>query len=1323
MATLPGARADKSGCRTLARLALGLQVGHTLKNKGHMAEIALRTYVKEIDEAIEQEQLDQAIALCRHVLETYPKNLETYRLLGKAYLEAKRYGDAADLFQRVLSAVPDDFVAHVGMSIVREDEGNLDASIWHMERAFETNPANPTIQQELRRLIGRRDGLEPHKVRLTRGALARMYAHGELYQQAVAELRSALNEDPERPDLQVLLASLYWRMNQRQEATGVSLAILEKLPFCREANRIMATSLQAADKIEEAAAYHRRLAALDPYAAFVQSAMIDPVTVDAASVRLEKLAWSPGQALSPLAQGRPDWAASLGAELRGEKRAPAPVNMPSWIDSQPSPEPVPVPAPRPPGEAVHPFAGAKAPPEAPIPEWMQDAGWHPSKGEAVEGPVSFTQEELEGKAAPEAGEAAQPLAPAEMPGWLQEIAPPSEPDLRAADAPATPAGSGMPDWMKDVQPMAIPAAGSGLAAAASYRDSPAPASGPEATAEGGPEAAAGATAEGLESAELPTWLDDAAPGASETIVYWLGDRTKPGASEAQEPAAGEPEGSPLPEGAPNWLEQAASEEIELEAKGPSSESASELPGWLSGVATAAAHEPEQAQPAEPIAWLDEAAEQPSEPEFDIEAPSRAAAAEEAPDWLRSILKPETEEAGADSGLGELPPSGASPEAAPSWLEAMPDEEPASEAPDWLSRLSSPDEPSVAGEQGAQPSEAAPGSLAAAAAAAASDDWLRGILDSSESEEPGAAEDEAQGADWLQGLYTEPSPKVPTQPEPEAADITSDDWLRSMVPEPAEDVGVEPSFELEQPEWLERLVSPDSAVEPGAPQATPDWVLALAGMGPAAETEATPPEEMAAPEWLGRVLDGVPPEDQGLVSKAPVADLSGDDTLAVERPPWMKQTAPDTVASGPGTVPAVAALGALREFTEAEPLPPERPAPPRAAEPPDWLREFADAAGDETPPPTTRSAPPAPSPPDLEYEGALDWLREGETGPMAAEGVGLPPASVAAVARTPAGDVDDEEIFRWLDDLAQRQDTDAVPSGIVPRREIEPPGAEPAPRPEARAAVPDDAETGLEWLEQLAGGQEQAPTVAAAASPAPTEAIPAGGIPAPAPAQEVTPVEPSLPAAPEPERPAPPLPETEEEDITEWLKTLSMTSPSPETEPVPAPAAAVAPPIVAPPAPPERPAQVPVTQVQPPPGPEEALRKPTWTPVDEDWLQPAPPPAEQPAPAAVEPQPVVAEPRPSARPAAPSKPKTAGPADVLARARQHLSKGDFAKASKDYSTVIKKKYELDTVITELQMAAEHFPSEAGLWQLLGDAYMRAERLEEAVGAYNRGMTAG
>ena len=305
-----------------------------------MPEISLRAYGREIDELIERERLDEAIAHCRYILQTYPKHLETYRHLGKAYLEAKRYGDAADIFQRVLSAVPDDFVSHVGMAIVREDEGNLDAAIWHMERAFETNPSNPAIQQEMKRLISRRDGLEPHKVRLTRGALARMYAHGELFAQAIAELRSALQEDPERPDLQVLLASMYWQTDQRSDATSVSNQILEKLPYCAEANRILAANLQAGDRIEEAAVYHRRLANLDPYAAFVESALADSKSVEESAVSMEKLDWVAGEPLPSAAPGQPGWATTLGMEMQEGAGDDAPEStelpqtgpLPSWLE-------------------------------------------------------------------------------------------------------------------------------------------------------------------------------------------------------------------------------------------------------------------------------------------------------------------------------------------------------------------------------------------------------------------------------------------------------------------------------------------------------------------------------------------------------------------------------------------------------------------------------------------------------------------------------------------------------------------------------------------------------------------------------------------------------------------------------------------------------------------------------------------------------------------------------------------------------------------------------------------------------------------------------
>jgi tetratricopeptide (TPR) repeat protein len=229
-----------------------------------MASIPLRTYNREIEGLIETGHAEEALAHCRHILQTFPKYIEAYRLMGKAYLELQRYGEAADILQRVLSSVPDDFLAHVGMSIIREDEGNKDSAIWHMERAFESQPYNTAIQGELRRLYGQRDGLEPPKVRLTRGALARMYLKGDLYQQAIGELRAALADDPQRPDLLVLLANTYFLAGQQVEAVETCSNLLKKYPNCVEANRILAAILPETERATDADTYYKRVITLDP---------------------------------------------------------------------------------------------------------------------------------------------------------------------------------------------------------------------------------------------------------------------------------------------------------------------------------------------------------------------------------------------------------------------------------------------------------------------------------------------------------------------------------------------------------------------------------------------------------------------------------------------------------------------------------------------------------------------------------------------------------------------------------------------------------------------------------------------------------------------------------------------------------------------------------------------------------------------------------------------------------------------------------------------------------------------------------------------------
>ena len=56
-----------------------------------MAKIPLRAYNREIEGMIDQGQTLEAVAHCQHILKTFPKCLDTYRLLGKAYLELQRF--------------------------------------------------------------------------------------------------------------------------------------------------------------------------------------------------------------------------------------------------------------------------------------------------------------------------------------------------------------------------------------------------------------------------------------------------------------------------------------------------------------------------------------------------------------------------------------------------------------------------------------------------------------------------------------------------------------------------------------------------------------------------------------------------------------------------------------------------------------------------------------------------------------------------------------------------------------------------------------------------------------------------------------------------------------------------------------------------------------------------------------------------------------------------------------------------------------------------------------------------------------------------------
>lgn len=1277
-----------------------------------MTQISLRAYIREIDNLIDREHLDEAIAHCRHILQTYPKHIETYRLLGKAYLEAKRYGDAADIFQRVLSAIPDDFVSHIGMSIVREDEGNLDAAIWHMERGFETNPANPAIQQELRRLIGRRDGFEPHKVRLTRGALARMYAQGELYPQAIAELRSALSEDPERPDLQVLLATMYWQTDDKMEAAEVSSAVLEKLPFCQQAARVMAAVYQERGKSDEGTAYHRRLAQLDPYAAYVEYPMMDTVKVEADTIRIERLDWRPGQPLPSAEPGQPDWAASLGVEVETEREAAGetPIGagpLPSWLDDiEPSsgaleieePEEGPEEA-----EAVEsleaapalgeaePAAAEEQPAEAAdIPGWMREAGWHESVGEASEAPVSFSDSEMaaleSGELPPAEGElpsaeddeTGEPeLAQAEIPPWLQDIAPKGpaseadeeepapEPEL---ETPAEPSAEGeaYPEWLDEAAEAPTEAAGTDAASAES-----------DLFAEIQEAAEPPAADDGQ---EVPAWLEEEEPGATPTIMSWLGDLREEAAEAEESEESEEPA-----EAVPDWISEAAeSEDASFDAPLgeviDEAEGEEDAPGWLAGLSQAAADSEaaEQAELTELRAQAQAGAGEGFDFEEDFEPEAEAGLADEAegassvPDWLMSIAGQGPEATAEEALEEEFEPAAGTTDAdeAEAWLDefaaAAEDEEPAMPieeavpsiaaddaeevAPEgetsvgWLEQLGDEDQEAwelpAESESPPEPAEASPIS------------WLEHLEDEEmESGPTSAAKDEPE---WMRGLDEEDE-------SDEALGGLADTWLEGLADTLA-DTPAEPAAAIESPEtgevpdWLSEYEEPQEEAE------FPDFGLE------APEVESPPPAPTADPqaerlEWLEGI--GLGAEE---APSAPSEEIQPTDEAGYD-------------------------VGQIEGMNEDQIF--------------DWLESLADRDEAEAE--------------DVEERPLDEAPAEAPEEPLAEE---------------------DQAGLDWLTQLSEQRGIDAdiqkAPEA-PPRAEIEPEPTRPAGPPTARPPETDMQAPGIET-------HEPAPTSAPEPPPAFDEQEPAPPTEAEPPSLEEAPPEPAAVVPP------PPMPVPE--------------PPAEEAE-------AIQPPMEAPPAAPE-------------PAPsEEAFEPPDWLKAvaeaaaqapDQEPASPVPAsePAEPPAAESdalgearralasahddraaelygdlikertaldrlIEDLEMALDQRPDSarlwqvlgdaymkddRTSEAVKAYNRGmkEAEVLVSARQALASGDRPRAAAQYGILIKKKKQVDAVITDLENALAQDDDQPEIWQTLGDAYMKADRLDEAIEAYKKGVDA-
>ncbi len=364
-----------------------------------MPRITLNTYVQEVASLIDREARDEAIGHCKHILESFPKHLKTYNLLGKALYERSLTTDAADVFKRILAAVPDDREAHLYLCEIYS-ETDLNASIFHLERVWEHSPEDVTIQDELKKLYAKRDGEAPLTLQMTAPALARRYFNGRLYAEAAAELEKLLERFPARHDLRGLLAQTLWADDRPDEATEVALQVLAELPDHLEANRIMATLWLLMQRPSDARPFVNRLQALDPYLAW-KVVYGEDVRVPENAFLLERLDWrAKSAALALDVSGMGEVFSSLDALTLSDSSLP---------DYTAAPKPAT-------GRLAQ--AARQNAPEADLPDWLDDA---------PQAAAAFT-----------------------MPDWSQDYAEQTEdvPDWLVDDVPAA-RPSAAADWLAD----------------------------------------------------------------------------------------------------------------------------------------------------------------------------------------------------------------------------------------------------------------------------------------------------------------------------------------------------------------------------------------------------------------------------------------------------------------------------------------------------------------------------------------------------------------------------------------------------------------------------------------------------------------------------------------------------------------------------------------------------------------------------------------------------------------------------------------------------------------------------------------------------------
>lgn len=229
-----------------------------------MADLTLLGQGQEALRLLDARQPLQAAAVCRRILTSFPKHIDTYVILGRILAQTSRHEEAFGLFQRVLGADPENLDTYIELAGLYERWGQVQEALWHWQRAFELMPGNQVVRHALERLTSRGGPVATNPFVLTRAALARVYLRGQSYGQAARELSELVSAEPQRYDLRAALVEALERAGSYDAATIAAQSLLEELPYCLKANLVLGKVWLNTAKDDQARVLLQRAQMLDP---------------------------------------------------------------------------------------------------------------------------------------------------------------------------------------------------------------------------------------------------------------------------------------------------------------------------------------------------------------------------------------------------------------------------------------------------------------------------------------------------------------------------------------------------------------------------------------------------------------------------------------------------------------------------------------------------------------------------------------------------------------------------------------------------------------------------------------------------------------------------------------------------------------------------------------------------------------------------------------------------------------------------------------------------------------------------------------------------